>query len=512
MLVNLPHNHSFPKETREVARGAFINLIGNLGKFSHFGFDIIAARVIGQHIFGYYSTTWLIMHLSFIVCYFGAHRLIIDFTVKNGDEDNEDFYKGVLAYLILSLMLSGILVILIYLFAHDIAVTLNKPPLEEYLKIIVWSAPFYCATTIFLSATRGLKIMKLWVLVRTGVEPLSDLVMISSLFFIFSLSSAPFYAKVITFILGASVSLYVFNKHFSIKLIFASRPDKRIWKRVLSFGFPVMSADFLSIVTLRLDIIPLSILVPSAQVAVFQVILNISNIMRNLPQAIDPIMMPIVVELKHRNDMHALENIYTMLIRAGLFLSFGFFILVSIFGDLLLSIYGNDFVSGTAALVLVCFGIMIHTTFSSIEPILVMSGYPYLNLLNNLFFVAVNLIIDFLLIPEYGIFGAAIGSLSASLLTSAIQVGELYLVLKLRPLQWNLLKIFVLGALFFAFFKTAEFLLTDSSYILVARLFLASLFLSLYLFVGWKWYLHEEERLLFTGVFRKSSPSAMRQK
>lgn len=172
--------------------------------------------------------------------------------------------------------------------------------------------------------TRGLKIMKLWVLVRTGFEPLSDLVMISSLFFIIGLSSAPFYAKVITFILGTSVSLYVFNKHFSLKLIFGSRPDKRIWKRVLSFGFPVMSADFLSIVTLRLDIIPLSILVPSAQVAVFQVVLNISNIMRNLPQAIDPIMMPVVVELKHRNDLRALENIYAILIRAGLFYLLGF--------------------------------------------------------------------------------------------------------------------------------------------------------------------------------------------
>ena len=501
--MNSTYNNSFPKETSEVARGAFTNLIGNLGKFSHFGFDIIAARVMGQHIFGYYSTTWLIMHLSFIVCYFGAHRLIIDFTVKSRTEESDDLYKGVLAYLILSFLLSAMLVILIYLFAHDIASALDKPPLEDYLKIIVWSAPFYCATTILLSATRGLKIMKLWVLVRTGFEPLSDLIMISSLFFVFGLFSAPFYAKVITFILGSVVSIYVFNKHFSLKKIFASRPDKVLWKRILSFGLPVTSADFLSIVTLRLDIIPLSILVPSAQVAVFQVILNISNIMRNLPQAIDPIMMPIVVELKHRNDMRALENIYAMLIRTGLFLSFGFFILISIFGDLLLSIYGNDFVSGAAALVLVCFGIMIHTTFSSIEPILVMSGYPYLNLFNNLFFVTINLTIDFLLIPVYGIIGAAVGSLSASLLTSLIQVVELYVVLKLKPLRWSLFKIFLFGAVFFILFKGAEYTVSGLDYFLMVRLLFAAVYLPLYLFVGWKWYLHAEERNVFAGMFRK---------
>ncbi|MBL7960175.1 oligosaccharide flippase family protein [bacterium] len=493
----------FTPETREVARGAFVNLIGNLGKLSHFGFDIIAARMMGQQIFGYYSTTYLIMHLSFIVCYFGAHRLIIDYVVKNKNEDNDELYRGVLSYLILSFLLSGLLVMLVYLFAHDIALALNKPPLEHYLKILVWSAPFYCCTTILLSATRGLKIMKFWVLIRTGIEPLSDLIMIASLFFVFELYSAPFYAKVISFSLGAAVSFYIFQKYFSIRRIFRIRPDILTWKRISTFGFPVMTADFLSIVTLRLDIIPLSILVPSAQVAIFQVILNIGNIMRNLPQAIDPIMMPIVVEMKHRKDMRALENIYSMLIRIGLFLCFGFFVFVSVFGDLLLSLYGNDFVAGAAALIMVCLGIMIHTTFSSIEPVLVMSGFPYLNLFNNLFFVAVNLTIDFLLIPSYGIYGAAIGSLSASISTSVIQIVELYLVLKLKPLRWNLLYIFLFGLVFFVLFTGIDNFIVGTIYYLPIRIACICLYFFAYLTVGWKWYLNRDERSLFSSMLNK---------
>ena len=490
-------------ETKEVARGTFINLIGNLGKISHFGFDIIAARVMGQQIFGYYSTTWLIMHLSFIVCYFGAHRLIIDYVVKHINKNDDELYRGVLSYLILSFLLSGLLVFMIYLFAHEIAYALDKPPLETYLKIIVWSAPFYSASTILLSATRGLKIMKFWVLIRTNFEPLSDLIMISSLFFLFGLLSAPFIAKVISFALGSMLSLYFFQKHFSVGHIFKFRPTFRTWKRIFSFGFPVMSADFLSIVTLRLDIIPLSILVPTAQVAVFQVILNISNVMRNLPQAIDPIMMPIVVDMRHRKDMQALEHMYSTLIRVGLFLSFGFFVLVSIFGDMLLSMYGGDFVTGAAALTMVCFGIMMHTTFSSIEPVLVMSGFPYLNLFNNLYFVIVNLLIDFLLIPTYGIYGAAVGSLSASVSTSIIQVMELYLILKLKPLRWNLLNIFLFGAVFYVIFKSIEYAANDFPFQLYIRLICFLIFVIAYVIVGWKWYLNPEERHLFSNMFKK---------
>ena len=500
--MNTDNRNDFSGQTQTVIRGAFVNLIGNVGKFSHFGFDLVAARLMGQQVFGYYSTTWLILHLSFIVCYFGAHRLIIDAVVRSKAERSDELYRVVLAYLFLSFTLSFLLVAGIYLFAGDIARALDKPPIEEYLKIVVWSAPFYCATTIFLSATRGLKIMRFWVIIRMGFEPFSDFVMISFFFFALNLLTAPFLAKVVSFFLGACLSLYIFQKYFSQGNIFKSFPDRTIWKRILSFGFPVMSADFLSVVTLRLDIIPLSILAAAPQVAIFQVILNIGNIMRNLPQAIDPIMMPLVVEMKIKNDMRGLENTYATLIRVGLFLSFGFFILISLFGDLLLSVYGAGFTTGAFALIIVVFGIMINVTFSSIEPVLVMSGYAYLNLFNNLFFVTINLIIDFLLIPSYGILGAAVGSLSASLLTSALQVTEIYVVLKLRPLRWSLLLIVVYGFLFLAVFSALEYSLSGLPHFIVYRSMEVLVCTSLYLFTGWKWFFTLEERALFRGVIK----------
>ncbi len=486
-----------------MARGAFVNLIGNIGKFSHFGFDIVAARVMGQNIFGYYSTTWLILHLSFIVCYFGAHRLIIDAVVRSKAEKNDDFYRSVLAYLLLSFTLSLLLVAGIHLFAGDIARALDKPPIEDYLKIVVWSAPFYCSTTIFLSATRGLKIMRFWVIIRQGLEPLSDFLMISFFFFVLHSYAAPFWAKVVSFLVGSCLSLFIFHKHFPALGIFRRWPSRKIWKRILTFGFPVMCADFLSIVTLRLDIIPLSILVPAAQVAIFQVVLNIGNVMRNLPQAIDPILMPLVVEMRLKNDTRGLENIYSTLIRVGLFLAFGFFILISVFGDMLLSIYGNDFTSGFLALILVCFGIMINVTFSSVEPILVMSGFPYVNLFNNLLFVATNLILDFWLIPVYGILGAGIGSLCASLLTSAVQIFELYVLLRLRPLHWSLFVIVIFGFLFFVLFRAMDHLLQGLPYPFIYRSVEFVLYIALYLLTGWKWYLTGEERVMFGGIFKK---------
>ncbi len=455
---------------------------------------------MGQELFGYFSTTWLTMHLCFIVCYFGAHRLVIDFVTQNRDGDEDEYYRGIAGHLILSFTLCVFLVIGVYMFADLFAAFLQKPPVAGYMKILVWSAPFYCATTILLSATRGLKIMKLWVFVRNGLEPLWDLVALCIVFFGMGFLSAPFWAKATAFAMGAIVAAYYFSHYFSLRKIFRKSPTSRTWKRIFVFGLPVMLADFVSVVILKVDIIPLSVMVAAGEVAVFQVILNAGNIMRNIPQALDPIMMPIVVEMRKRNDISALEAIYTTVIRASLFLSFGFFIITAIFGDFILAIFSEQFVYAALPMTIVCFGIMLHTVFSTIEPVLVMSGYPYVNLFNNIFLVTVNMVIDIILIPKLGLLGAAIGSLTGCGLTALIQIAELYLILKIKPLRWDLLTIFVIGAAFFVIFKSIDFFGSSSWTLVIINLII---FTVLYLVVGWKWFLHDAERDLFGAIFRK---------
>ncbi len=486
-------------ESKIVARGAFVNLIGNLGKLSHFFFDLIATRMMGQQIFGYFSTTWLIMNLAYLICYFGAHRLIIDFVAKNRSENSDAFYRGISAYLILSWILSAWLVLFMHFFADDIAMFLDKPPVGQYLRIMSWATPFYCMTTIFLSATRGLKIMKLWVFVRNGVEPLSDLLAIMLLFFVLRLESAPVAAKATGFAIGFLASCYLYGKHFSFKTMLSSKPRWMEWKRIGSFGLPVTFADFLSIVILKVDIIALSIIGTAAQVAVFQVILNIANTMRNIPQALDPIMMPVVVDMRQQRNYSALETIYASVIRVSLFLSIGFVVLNLLFGHLLLGLYGEGFVYGTTALLLACAGIMLHTVSSSIEPVLIMSGYPYLNLFNNVFFVAVNLALDFLLIPHYGIAGAGIGCFVASAATAALQVGQLYRRVRIRPLRRDLWRVIAFAAAYYVVFGSVLSIITSPLWF---EIVLFVIFLITYVVLGWRWVFDDADRDTYSVIFK----------
>ncbi len=489
-------------EIRDVAKGTVINLLSNLGKLSNLFFDLIATRFMGHEVFGYFSTTWLIMNLAFVVCYFGGHRLIIDFVVRSRSAGDEEYYKGILSYIILSFLISGLLVVFIYLFAEDIAAFTDKPPLAEYLKIMVWSAPFYCVSTILMTATRGLKIMKLWVYVRNGFEPIFNLIFIAILFFAFSLVSAPIIAKTLGFVAGAVAAVFFYRQHFSVKNIWANRPSLIFWKQILTFGFPVMIMELLSIITLKVDIIPLSIIASASLVGVYQVIMNIGNVMRNIPQSMDPILMPVVVAMRINKDATALENIYVTLFRVNILLSFGFFIMVAIFGDMLLLIFGDYFIVGTTACIIACFGIMLNTVFSSIEAALIMYGYPYANLLVNIFFVAVNLTLDFMLIPHYGLNGAAMGCLIACFLTAIVQTVLIRRLLKINPFRWDFLNIIAFGLVLWIFFAALRFAAFSAGIeqASVHTVFIL-IFLPVYLYFGWKRLLPPSDREVFSGLF-----------
>ena len=490
------------KEIKDVVKGTIVNLLSNLGKLSHLFFDLIATRFMGHEVFGYFSTTWLIMNLSFVVCYFGGHRLIIDFVVRGKAGDDEEYYRGIFAYVLLSFILSGLLVACIYLFAEDIAAYVNKPPLAGYLKIMVWSAPFYCVSTILLTATRGLKIMKLWVYVRNGVEPFVDLVYIAVMFFALSMFSAPIAAKALGFVTGAVFAVYFYGKYFSIRKIWERRPTGMIWKQILVFGFPVMVMELMSIVTLKVDLIPLSIMATASMVGVYQIILNVGNVMRNIPQSMDPILMPVVVSMRLKNDATALENIYVTLFRINIALSFGFFIMVALFGDMILLIFGEYFIIGTTTCIIACFGIMLNTVFSSIEAALIMYGYPYTNMAVNIFFVSVNLILDFALIPDYGITGAAFGCLIACCLTAVVQIVLTRRLLKINPFRWDFLNIIATGLLFWIVFAFIRFGLFSAGLDMIyAHAVLGAVFLPFYLYFSWKHLLLPGDREVFSGLF-----------
>ena len=107
---------------------------------------------------------------------------------------------------------------------------------------------------------------------------------------------------------------------------------------------------------------------------------------------------------------------------------------------------GSEFDNGLALKILTV-GIMIQAFFGLGSSSLTMSGFSNLNLLNVLVALAVNIIMNIILIPQYGIVGAALATSIALFIISCLRFFENYYILNLNIFSLKLIKPIISAAL-----------------------------------------------------------------
>ena len=93
-----------------------------------------------------------------------------------------------------------------------------------------------------------------------------------------------------------------------------------------------------------------------------------------------------------------------------------------IFSKLILSYWGNEVVAGSVTMIIVSIGVLFSAMAGNVDQILNMTENQ--NILRNITIVSffVNLILSYLLIPNYGIEGAAIASLITNVVINVLCV------------------------------------------------------------------------------------------
>ena len=126
----------------------------------------------------------------------------------------------------------------------------------------------------------------------------------------------------------------------------------------------------------------------------------------------------------------------------------------------LLLIFGEDYVSEDAKIVLVvlAFAFLVDAISGPIGSILTMTNYAKYILVNNIISVVLNIILNFIFIKTLGIIGVAIATGISIIANNLISIIEVKLLLGIFSYDYkNLLQIFV--------FSTGNFILTRWTFV-----------------------------------------------
>jgi len=209
-----------------------------------------------------------------------------------------------------------------------------------------------------------------------------------------------------------------------------ARPDARgFWR----FTAPRAVAALAQITIQRLDIVLVAILRGPAEAAIYTAATRFLVAGQFINAAISMAAQPRFAELFTVGKRREVNSVYQATTAWLMLLTWPLYLLAMIFGPEILTVFGHSYRAGASVMVILGAAMLLATACGQVDMVLIASGRSSWSLMNGLFAVAANVGLDLLLIPGYGIAGAAIGWAVAIALTNVVPLIQLAAVSRVHP-------------------------------------------------------------------------------
>jgi O-antigen/teichoic acid export membrane protein len=430
-----------------VAKGATI-IFGGLivGNFLGMANQIILGRFLGPDDYGLYNLSMSVVMIAGVVCVFGFFGSLPRFIPFHLKKNERDVVRSVIDFSSLfSFTLGTILAVATYLLSDRVAVTVfHDPRLAPALKVFAFAIPLHGVQQVAQAAIRGFKAAKYEALVfHIGSRIVTLAVFLLSLFVVRKLYGA-IIAYVVGILVTAVVALWLIRKR--IFTDYGKHPRVGVARSVLSFSWPLALTGFTYLFVTKTDRLMLGYFLTSLDVGIYSPAAVIASLLDFINNAFKYRFLPTVSEYFSKNDMIGLEPLYKSTSRWSFLLVYPIFLFIMVFPKELLTIlYGSKYAGGAMALVVLSLGIAVNDFSGTSANILVAGGRTRLNLLCEIIAAVTNIGLNALLIPIYGIVGAAIATAMSYVTRNITSLTFCYRSYGMHPYTRKYLNIIVSG-------------------------------------------------------------------
>lgn len=412
------------KGSKELFSGTFASLIFRVGGLGcAYLFALLATRFTSAEIYGIFSLSLAVMQIGGILGRLGFDSSIVKFVARYSISDKpylvrESYYKGLLIVfiggLIISLsvfMLSGLISELLF----------NKPYLKNYLRIIAVAILPSAIVFYNAGALRGLKKIKYYsMLVNLMPYLIALLLLILSSQIVFT---SPYLLELLFttgYILTLIISFMLWFRYSGILSLKSS--DELESRNLISVSTPMLFSGTLVILNGWTDTLLLGALSTTENVGIFNIVLKLSAVTSIVLFAVNSISAPKFAQI-HSQDANAeLQEFVTKSTKLVAVLTFPVLLLLIVFYEPILGLFGPEFLDGKFALIFLCVGQLFNSFCGSGGQLLIMTGFEKINQNIILCTTVLNIILNIILIPMYGINGAAVSSMSSLIVRNLLYV------------------------------------------------------------------------------------------
>lgn len=381
--------------------------LGNMGQvvISLLATPIIV-RLVSQSEFGLYSTILVVINTLLIIVNFGQADAIRRFTPKYMTYSNPDKEK----FLITSAHINKFSSVLLFI---------------SCIIYFLYTKNIYISSFIFIYLLLYVSVInKSSFLFGLHKQKKSETIRLLMLFlqYLLAVLFAFFYSSANSLLLGLLCGLIIpfiilnaeiknIKRSMGFNKKTAEPFNKSISKEMLLFGRFIVIGTLFAQLLYNADILIIKYFLENEDVAVYKAAIIVSQLLWIVPKAFQSALIPNTAELWEDKKYQEIFNIILtstkFIFLFMLICSIGLYVLIE---DFVFLYFGENYLGAVMPIKILLIGTLCYGLTRAFDPLIQISGKLNQTLLCSGSAVLINLVLNFILIPIYGIIGAAIGS------------------------------------------------------------------------------------------------------
>lgn len=481
-----------------MAGGSGLNMLGlGVSQATTFFVSLVLARWLGRSDLGVYVQAVAVLSLLQMVAMGGLHTGTMRFVAVHRGSRNPGAVLGtILLGTGSSVALGGVLGLALYFAAPLMAQSMfDEPRLIQPLRAVAIALPAATFTGVALGATQGFKTMRASALIGLILEPGLRLVLTVAALGIGSGVMGPMAAVVASNYIAAALSAR------SLARLMGLPPAKAVYEPRKLFSFSSVSwlGSLANSGLIWTDTVILGIYLPSSDVGVYSVATRLVVLASFVQTAINSALGPRIADLYERGEHQVLDRAYRAAANWMVRLALPAFAVLILFPSDLLTIFGSGFATAGAVTALLAIGKLIDAGTGPCALMLNMSGRPLVNTLNNLVVLLMNVSLNIVLVPRFGLIGAAAAWTVSLAAVNLARVVEVRAILRMWPFGFGMVK-----GLVAAIVASIPAYLAGGAVSGIPGLVAGTaVLLAVYLFILWLLGITAEDRLIFAALRKR---------
>jgi O-antigen/teichoic acid export membrane protein len=446
-LASEPNLSQRRDDASHAAKSGFVQVLTILSQGLLPLAHVLIARLFGTVVFGAYQGTLAIVEMATRGGTGGADKAMLRYIAAfraKGDQAGESSALGTGLRLCLAVTIPLVLVLIF--FSPLIARLLSEPVLTTSLPAMAPAVLCTALVYVLVQASLGARVTRANFFVRGLGEP--------GFLLLAGLTAAFLGRDLLTLAIAHSTAAFatlvlavlVVGRSFGTRRLWASLRAPRL-SGFATFSLPLGGSEMLNAVLQRVDIIMLTAFAGPRAAGLYAAAEFLGRMVANIRYAFDSIAAGVLSEAYHLGERERLRHNLALMTRWVVSVAAPMAVLAVVFRRVLLGLYGPDFTVAATAMVILTVSHLVNASMGLTPWLLMVSGRSRLMLVDNLVCACLNVGVGLLLIPRYGLVGAALAVLVTIVVFQGMLAWQTWRKEHVHPFEMRLLRPLAAAAL-----------------------------------------------------------------